>query len=156
MENKQAELIIKLEEGMRTRPYYCSEQYPTIGYGQRIGDKGEPLPNITTTEKEALKFLRGRISEIIIALSSKQSKAWNNCNPQRQAVLISLAYQLGVTGVLAFKKMWAAIDNKDFNEAAIQMMDSKWAKQTRNRAIRQSSTMRSGSLDQYYLSSGVY
>ena len=141
---------------MRTHPYYCSEQCPTIGYGQRIGDKGEPLPNITTTEKEALKFLRQRISEIIVTLSSKQSKAWNNCNAQRQAILISLAYQLGIAGAMAFKKMWAAIANKDFNEAVIQMMDSKWAKQTRNRAIRQSNTMRSGSLDQYYLSNGKY
>jgi lysozyme len=151
MENKFAESIIRLEEGLRLKPYYCSEGFPTIGFGEKIGNKGDPLPNITTTKEEALVFLRKRISEIIPQLIAHNTIAWNNCNRQQQAILISMAYQVGVSGLLAFKKMWKAIEMKDFKEAGKQMLDSKWATQTRNRAVRHSNTMSSGNLDMYYV-----
>jgi lysozyme len=151
MENKFAESIIRLEEGLRLKPYRCSEGCPTIGFGEKIGDKGDPLPNITTTKEEALIFLRKRISEIIPRLISHNTVAWNNCNRQQQAILISMAYQVGVSGLLAFKKMWKAIEMRDFKEAGKQMLDSKWAVQTRNRAVRHSNTMSSGNLDMYYV-----
>jgi lysozyme len=151
MENKFAESIIRLEEGLRLKPYRCSEGCPTIGFGEKIGDKGDPLPNITTTREEALIFLRKRISEIIPRLIAHNTIAWNNCNRQQQAILISMAYQVGVSGLLAFKKMWKAIEMRDFKEAGKQMLDSKWAVQTRNRAVRHSNTMSSGGLDAYYI-----
>ncbi len=156
MENKYAEIIIKLEEGWSSKPYYCSEKFPTVGYGERIGNKGDPLPNITRTEKQALQFLRERIFEITNRLVAHKPKAWNNCNEQRQAVLISLCYQLGVTGVLKFNNMWAALERNDFELASKEMLNSLWAKQTKNRALRHSKTMKDGSLDMYYISKGTF
>ena len=49
-------------------------------------------------------------------------------------VIIEMVFQLGKTGVKKFKKMWKAFGNNDYNEAANQMLDSKWAKQTPTRA----------------------
>lgn len=155
-QNTYAEMIIKLEEGLRLKPYYCSEQYPTIGYGKRIGNKNDPLPNITTTEKESLEFMRQRISDSIVKLSSTYPIAWSKCNQQRQAILISMVYQLGLTGVSKFKKMWSAIESNNFEEASKQMLDSLWAKQTKNRALRHAKTMKDGTLDMYYLSKGAF
>lgn len=156
VENKYAELIIKLEEGFRQYPYYCSEKFPTVGYGERVGNKGDPLPNITRTEKEALQFLRTRIKDIVFQVSRQRPKAWNNCNEQRQAILISMCYQLGVSGVLKFNNMWTALERSDFELASKEMLDSLWARQTKNRALRHAKTMKDGGLDMYYLSKGTF
>lgn len=155
-ENKYAEMILKLEEGFSSKPYYCSEGYPTIGYGKKIGNKGDPLPNLTVTEKDELQFLRKRIDQHIREMSVKYNKAWNNCNMTQQAVLISMCYQLGLAGVSNFKKMWLALERKDFDLASTEMLDSLWARQTPKRAKRHSKTMKDGSLDMYYISAGVF
>ena len=47
-----------------------------------------------------------------------------------------MAYQLGVNGVLKFKKMIEALRSKDYKEASKQGLDSLWAKQTPQRANR--------------------
>jgi lysozyme len=156
-ENKYAEMILKLEEGFRQHEYYCTEQYRTIGYGQKLSNiKNDPLTNQTVTEKDALQFLRKRIDQHIRELSVKYNKAWNNCNMAQQAVLISMSYQLGLAGVSNFKKMWLALERKDFDLASTEMLDSLWAKQTPKRAKRHSKTMKNGGLDMYYISAGVF
>lgn len=38
--------LIQIEEGYREKAYYCSEGYPTIGTGHKIGPKGAPLEQI--------------------------------------------------------------------------------------------------------------
>ena len=47
-----------------------------------------------------------------------------------------MAFNIGVAGVLKFKKMIAAIERKDFKQAALEMDDSKWSKQVGARADR--------------------
>ena len=62
--------IIFFEEGFRAKPYYCSENFPTIGIGRRIGDKFGALPNIATTlekEKNILSGWIGRQEKIVLA-----------------------------------------------------------------------------------------
>jgi lysozyme len=157
MQNKFAEMILKIEEGRSLKPYYCTEHFPTIGYGRKLSDiKYAPLPNIVANEKEELEFLRKRIQESINKLSTQKPLAWSKCNEQRQAILVSMVYQLGFNGTLVFKKMWAAIEVGNFEEASKQMLDSLWAKQTPKRALRHAKTMKDGSLDMYYVSAGVF
>lgn len=156
-ENKYAEIIIKLEEGYVNREYYCSEGFRSIGYGRKLSNiKFETLGNTVAIEKEEIVFVRQRIADIISKLSVNKKIAWCKCNEQRQAILISLAYQVGVDGILKFKKMWAALESSNFEEASRQMLDSLWAKQTKNRALRHAKTMKNGSLDMYYLSQGTF
>ncbi len=157
MENRFAEVILKLEEGYRQHPYKCTLGFNTIGYGRVLSpDKNDPLPNIVANEKEELEFLRKRIKQHIADIQRAKPLAWSKCNEQRQAILISLCYQLGFNGALAFKKMWAAIEMGNFEEASKQMLDSLWAKQTPKRASRHAKTMKDGSLDMYYISNGVF
>jgi len=157
MQNKFAEMILKIEEGVSPKPYYCTEGYVTIGYGRKLSNvKYAPLPNIVANEKEELEFLRKRIQESIAKLSTQKHLAWSKCNEQRQAILVSMVYQQGMTGVLNFKKMWAAIEVGNFEEASKQMLDSLWTKQTPKRALRHAKTMKDGSLDMYYVSNGVF
>lgn len=157
MQNKFAEMILKLEEGYKQYPYKCTLGFNTIGYGRVLSpNKNDPLPNIVANEKEELEFLRKRINQHIADIQRAKPLAWSKCNEQQQAILISMTYQLGFTGVLVFKKMWAAIEMGNFEEASKQMLDSLWAKQTPKRALRHAKTMKDGSLDMYYLSAGVF
>ena len=149
-----AENIIISEEGYRQHPYYCSEQVPTIGYGRVIGKKGDPLPAMTTTKQDEIKFVREKIREISFQLQSKFPVAWMKCNETRQAILISMVYQMGLVGVSAFQQMWKALEFGNFERASKEMLNSKWAKQTPNRAKRHSDTMLRGDRVQYYLSQG--
>ena len=59
-------------------------------------------------------------------------------------IIIEMVYQMGESGVSKFRKMWKALKQnpKDYYEAAKQMMDSRWAKQTYSRARNLSDEMR--------------
>ncbi len=149
-----AEKMLKLDEGLVLKPYYCTERVPTIGYGRVIGKKGDPLPNITANKAEEEKFLRERVRELSYNLMSRYPNAWSKCNQARQAVLIGMAYQLGFTGLSQFRNMWQALSVGDFKRASDEMLNSKWAKQTPNRAKRYAEQMLKGDTVQYYLTNG--
>ena len=51
-----------------------------------------------------------------------------------QMVIINMCYQMGVSGVMKFKKALAAMKNGEWDIAATELLDSRWAKQTPNRA----------------------
>ena len=51
-----------------------------------------------------------------------------------QDVMIEMCFQLGVSGFSKFKKTIQYLMTKQFEEAAVEMLDSKWYKQTPNRA----------------------
>ena len=55
-----------------------------------------------------------------------------------QDVVMEMCYQLGVTGFSKFVKTITYLKDKDFKNASIEMLDSKWAKQTPNRAKKMS------------------
>ena len=153
--NKYIEKIIKLDEEsgiFKTKPYYCSENYPTIGWGFKCGDKDAPLPEISMTLESGNKKL-----DSLIASHEKNLREHINTrhiypllNDARQAVIISMAYQLGFAGMLKFRKMWVAIEQQDYDKAAAEILDSKAAKQAPNRFARNAEMMRTGDILNYY------
>ena len=68
----------------------------------------------------------------------------------RKIIIQSLCYQMGFTGVLKFKKMIAALDIEDYDEAAKQALDSRWAKQTSSRAKRHARVLAGESIEKVY------
>jgi len=146
--------IVKMldrEEGFKSTPYLCSEGYPTVGIGWRIGDKDQPLSDfkhVSLCQSAAYAQLDYKIAGITAQLSN-ELEFFNDLNEVRQAVLISMAYQLGITGLLKFKRMIAAIKTKCWNDAAHEGLDSRWAKQTPERAERQMKTLLSGDWLEY-------
>ena len=143
--------IIKYEEGFKEKPYYCSEGYVTVGFGSLIGPKGAPLEYYTfTVDKEIAELMMLKELKTIPNFIHKTIGEPKGLNTARRDVLYSMVYQLGEKGFLGFKKMVAAIKNGDWQEAAIQALDSKWAReQTPERAIRHAEVLRSGTLDVY-------
>ncbi len=142
--------VLKFEEGYREQPYYCSENYPTIGIGTKIGTKNAPLKyfDFTVSERVAKVLLEEETESNIERL--RLLPWFVSLEADRKVIIESMCYQLGYTGVMKFKKMIAAIEVSDFNEAAVQMLDSRWAKQTSKRANRHAQVMRCGSLFTIY------
>lgn len=137
-------VLIKNEEGFRTSPYLCSEDYPTVGYGQRIGPKGAALEDydFAMPERVANEWLRYHIDSIVDGLSACDWYA--KADEVRQAAFVSMVYQMGFAGVMKFRKMIAAAYRFDWDEAANQALDSRWAKQTPVRAHRTAEMIRTG------------
>lgn len=142
--------IIKHEEGFSSKAYYCTEGYPTIGFGKVIGSKGDTLSDeVTTVEAETI-WLNSMLQDIICLVSNRHIIEWQNCNDARRAILVSMCYQLGLVGLSNFKMMLLSISHSDFNSAALHMLDSKWNRQTPNRAARHAEQMQTGELLRQY------
>lgn len=142
--------LLGFEEGFEKQAYYCSEGYPTIGKGTRIGPKGAPLGHyqFVFTEKIADAFLDEELSNIRKDLIKH---CWYvDLSEDRQTIIKSMAYQLGISGLFKFKKMIAAIERNDWAEAGKQALDSLWAKQTPARANRHATVLVHGNLMEVY------
>lgn len=145
--------ILNYEEGFREKPYHCSERYPTVGCGFKIGPKGSSLSNYTFSIPRNVSdvwlqtFVNTTwdrmigVSNIWLALGS--------CNQARRDILTSMAYQIGVDGLAKFTNTLEFIRTEQFDKAADNMMNSLWAKQTPNRARRHARVMREGTYRPY-------
>ncbi len=121
---------IGVNEGFRRKPYQCSEGVWTIGHG------------ITwITEEESLHILAGRISKL--HLDILDTLGWyKDMPPEIQGVIIEMCYQMGFSGFKKFKRAIANMQDKNWKGASDEMLDSRWAKQTPNRARRLSDIVR--------------
>lgn len=112
-------------EGYRKHLYRCTQGYLTIGYGYNV-DAGMP-------EDEAKVLLDYRLGKLYTQLCRKYP--WIPNQPKEvQAVFVEMAYQLGFGGFGQFKNMLAAAQDKDYSTTAAEMRNSRWYKQTTNRA----------------------
>ena len=114
---------IKTHEGFEGNVYEDHLGYETVGYGTKM-----PI-----SRKEATVLLRMRLSDKIEALK-KRKPVFAQLPAEAQKVLAEMAYQLGVAGLLKFKKTWEHLENHDFYEASAEGLDSLWARQTPKRA----------------------
>lgn len=142
--------VLKFEEGYRKKAYHCSEGYVTIGIGTKIGPKGADLSNYTLTVSEPIA--RCMLNEEVQSIRDQLIKfRWYiNLNEDRQIIIKSMCYQMGVTGVLKFKKMITALEREDYSTASKEALDSRWAKQTPERAARHATVLGWGNLDEVY------
>lgn len=140
--------LIEKEEGWREESYYCSEGYPTIGYGFKLSDKDAPLPKFELPKVVGDLWLKTILNESIDCLNDF---VWfTKLNLARQAIIISMVHQMGLYGVLKFKKMIKALEDNNYIKAAAEMLDSKWAHQTPLRANRHAFQLQSGDWHSYY------
>lgn len=144
--------ILMKEEGFRDKPYYCSEGFPTIGYGFRVGNKHDPLPEITMSREYADKKLSSHIRDLISTLNKNPdlNYPFSKCNNARKAIMISMAFQIGIYGLLKFKNFLHAVRIENWDKAAEEMINSLAYKQTPHRWERQAMVMRVGSVNGIY------
>lgn len=135
-------------EGFRSKWYYDSEGKRTIGYGFNLDDgpftkeQKERWLRDGITEEEARQVLKEQMTRTRKQLEKRE---WfNKLDPVRQGAIVDMAYNMGTGGVDEFEKMIAAIEKGDYDTAAKEVLNSKYARQTGQRAIKVSNLMRFG------------
>ena len=123
-------------EGLELHPYEDSLGILTIGVGRNLEERG-------ISEDEAF-YLLGNDIEVIWDELIKQHPIVEDLDDQRQMILLDMAFNMGVPRLGKFKKMWAAIEDGDMNEASKQALDSRWADQVGRRAERLAERLISG------------
>ena len=125
---------IKKSEGFRSKVYKCTEGYDTIGYGFAIKD-------LHLDEDICDMILERKLAELKIRVV-RQFPFFDNCPEEVQDVLMEMCFQIGVKGVSKFSKTIDHIMRKDYRAASVEMLASKWATQTQNRAKKLSDQMK--------------
>lgn len=142
--------LLKFEEGYRSTPYIGTEGYLHIGYGRKLSNRKGLNPEDYTTKtnpKSEEILLSHRVDSMLHVLKTTGHRGiFLELSDERQAILLSMMYQMGFSGLYEFTNMWKAIYLGDYEDAAKAMLNSKWAKQTPARANRHAETMRTGIL----------
>lgn len=130
---------VTTEEGFRSRLYKCPAGKLTIGYGFN-------LEAVAMPKEVADLWISILLNDIRSELSSSLGKQFDALDQARQAVLIDMAYQMGVDGLLKFNRMLKSLFAGDYERASKDLLDSAYARQTPNRAYRNSESIKTGVL----------
>jgi len=129
--------LLRLHEGERLKPYIDTVGKTTIGIGRNLTDVG-----ISREESRMLFQHDLERAEAFIDQTWPWAAKWV-INRVRRAVLIDMAFNLGGR-LKRFKRMLRALEQENYSEAAVQMLDSRWATQVGRRATRLAKMMRTG------------
>ena len=121
--------------------YKDSLGYATIGYGHLVRPDEQWEEGKEYSKEELEHVFKNDFNNAVDQATGLMNGI--SLDDKAREVIIEMVFQLGVGGVGKFKKMWEALRNGDYAEASVQMLDSRWAKQTPNRAESLSSVMRS-------------
>ena len=146
--------LVKESEGFRPNEYRCTAGKLTQGYGRNL--EVHPLSD---EEKEDLE-IDGSVSEdvaerwAIKELYECEEKLSQNIIYQKQsdirkAVLLDMCFNIGYGGLMKFKKMWFALGNREFTQAAKEMKESAWYDQVGLRSKRNCLIMAKDSVISY-------
>tara|TARA_R100001163_G_C5005866_1_gene153421 strand:- start:162 stop:581 length:420 start_codon:yes stop_codon:yes gene_type:complete len=130
--------MIKRHEGVKSKVYLCSAGYETIGVGRNISESGLGLSDdeINYLLANDIERVKGELSETYFWFVAM--------NEARQDAMIDICFNLGLTRLRGFVKALTAMSREQFDVAADEFMDSKWAKQVGTRAIRLTEMIRTG------------
>lgn len=127
---------LRRHEGERLKPYRCTAGKLTIGIGRNLDDRG-------ITAEESAYLLNNDIDRVWTELQTRLP--WTTgLSDVRQRVLLDMAFNLGIDGLLKFRNTLATIQAGRYHQAGEMMLDSLWARQVGMRAHRLSKMMQTG------------
>jgi len=132
---------VKKHEGYRNKVYLDTLGKRTVGVGHLCVEEFWE-DDKEYEEKFLMDILEADLQNAI--KGAKDLMAENGCmdiDEQAEEIIIEMVFQLGKTGVSKFKNMWKALSGLQYSLAASEMLDSRWAKQTPNRAQAMSAQM---------------
>jgi lysozyme len=142
---------LAIEEGCVLHTYVCPAGYKTIGIGRNLvtnpltdeekkvcGDVEHGI-----TKNAAFYLCRNDVKKVMNDLDDK-FPWWKNLNDDRQFVMVSMCFQLGVYGLSKFKRMLSYLSTGYYKKAAAECLDSSFAKQCPKRANRNAQCIESG------------
>lgn len=134
LDSLKSELI--RDEDLKLKPYRDTEGKLTIGVGRNLDDVG-------LSNEEAHYLLENDIGRALSDLD-RNMPWWRDLSENRQRALANMAFNLGWPRFANFKKMIAALGDDDYERAATEALDSKWAGQVGPRADRIAAMIREG------------
>lgn len=124
------------DEGLRLKVYKDSLGIETIGIGRNLRDKG-------ISKEEAYQLLNHDLESVFADLDHNLPW-WRRLDEVRQRVIANLCFNMGIARLLGFEHTLACAMTGRYREAAIALLDSKWADQVGPRAQRLAEMMRQG------------
>jgi len=142
---------LKKQEGFSSVVYKCPGGFNTIGYGYNLDANPLKLSSLEIShahtngvpEHEAERLLKLMVSKLQAELPDK-IKSWSRLSQVRKDILVNMAFNMGVEGLLGFKSMLACLVADNYLTASIEMLNSKWKRQVKGRAIVLAEQMRLG------------
>jgi len=134
--------MLRLDEGLSLTPYKDSRGFLTIGIGRCLDKKG-------ISKDEAYYLFEHDVFDMLSQCVQK-IPFFRDLDVIRQCVLVDMAFNLGINGLLAFKRMMAALEAENYELAAAEMADSSWYVQVGNRAVRLEHMMLTGEINPEY------
>lgn len=128
--------LLKEQEGYRRNPYLCTQGYNTVGYGRNLDTAG--------IDEEEAEYLLKRDIERCRKELARNLDMFDSLSNVRQDALINMAFQLGVSGMLKFKTMLFHLSRGEYEDAAMEALNSRWYRQTPNRAIKVAKMIETG------------
>ena len=127
---------LKIHEGMKLKPYLCTSKKLTIGIGRNLDDVG-------ISKEEAEMLLKNDIYEATNQLLNA-FPFMATFSDVRISAMINFTFNVGIGTVRKFSNTIEYLKNEDWEAAADEMMDSKWAEQVGDRAIQITEQIRTG------------
>jgi lysozyme len=127
--------LLIYDEGLRLKPYLCTSNKLTIGVGRNLEDNGISKTEAMIMLDNDILYLNEKFAEFDWFL---------RLDEVRRAVIISMGFNLGFKGFMSFKNLIKALKNNDYELAVVEMLNSKWANQVKNRAVRLAKMMETG------------
>ena len=128
-------LLIR-HEGLTLKAYLCPAGKITVGVGRNLEDAG-------ISEAEAMVLLDNDIERCRVD-AAKAFPWFKEMGAARQDVVLSMIFNLGLKGFQRFSKAIQAIEAKNYDLAASELMNSHWAAQVGKRAVDLADMMRTG------------
>ena len=130
---------LRVHEGKRLKAYVDTVGVWTIGVGHtRRVKKGD-----VATDEQVEKWLEEDLA-VAVADAKAVCKCFDQLSGPRKSVVVNMSFNLGLERLAMFQRTLAAICAGDYKQAALHMMDSKWATQVKGRANFLAKRMASG------------
>ena len=135
-----------MDEGYKTETYEDHLGFLTLGVGHLVLDTDPEInkPVGTPVSEERIKQCLSDDIDNVCDELDRNMPWWKNLDDNRQRVLANMCFNLGYPRLNNFKKFLAALQTGNWEEAAEEMIDSKWAVQVGDRAKRLAERMEKG------------
>jgi len=124
------------DEGLRLKPYMDTTGNLTIGHGHKVLDKDNIKPGDVITKERAEELYHKDVDTAIQDAYSFVPNIWDDLSPERQNILINMAYNLGGPKLNKFVEMRKGLQSDDYVTASKEMLNSIWSGQVGDRSKR--------------------
>jgi len=127
---------LKVHEGVRKFVYLDTEGIETIGVGRNLVDRGLSDDEIELMLANDIRDFQEEVERAF--------PWWSDMDDVRQRVVVDMAFNMRLGSLSKFVNTLAHIENGLYDEASVEMLDSKWARQVGDRANVLSDMMKTG------------